>query len=47
MGVILYAVLVGDYPFAGEDIDSLYREILHKTPVFPANVSKGSAIWFS
>jgi len=40
MGIILYTLLVGDYPFVGDDIGALYKQIVYKTPHFPSHVSK-------
>jgi serine/threonine protein kinase len=39
LGIVLYALVVGDYPFNGDDINTLYRQILQKTPTFPSHVS--------
>jgi len=42
LGIVLYALMVGDYPFAGDDINTLYRQILQKTPAFPSHLSNNA-----
>jgi serine/threonine-protein kinase len=36
LGVILYEVLTGEKPFKGENLASLYRQILSETPALPS-----------
>ncbi len=36
LGVILYEVLTGEKPFRGENLASLYRQILSETPALPS-----------
>jgi len=42
LGVILYKLLTGEYPFGCEDDPSLQERILQANPLYPASMSEGA-----
>lgn len=42
LGVLLFRMLAGRYPFKGSDNDELYAGILSKEPPYPVNIPTGA-----